>query len=358
MEKESFIKKNIEVSKNSINDYLIIMVANVKELTATTHDYNGTSIISEYYSLQQFEEISTTIKSLGFELKCYFDEDDFISDYENKIIRNNYPKKFIVLNSAQKGISPGRKSLIPAFCALHNILYSNSNAYVTSFIRNKYHWNSFLGKGNAPICESWVYDYKNGWGFNLSPPNGEKVICKLNSESSSIGLTQDNIFNYCFDKEEFIKDLSKKFKQKIIIQKFISGREIEVPVISTPNKTVSLSPVGISVNNQNDLNNIILDYSIRGNNKFSFYNFELENPTLAKKIMKVTEQVATDLEIFGYGRIDYRIDQDNNFFITDIATNPHITMSMSYYYAFKKMGFTYSDVLATLFGIIMSNSRD
>ena len=35
-----------------------------------------------------------------------FDENDFISDYESGIIRNNYPRKMLVINSAQKGIVP------------------------------------------------------------------------------------------------------------------------------------------------------------------------------------------------------------------------------------------------------------
>ncbi|MCB5954928.1 hypothetical protein [Enterococcus sp. CWB-B31] len=354
---KNVIDNYVETTQNNLDKYLIIMVSNVKGLTTSFKDYSETSVMSEYYSLLQYEQISTTIKSIGFELKCYFDENDFIHDFENGILRDNYPKKIIVLNSAQKGTTPGRKSLVPAFCALNNILFSNSNAYVTSFVRNKFHWNSFLSQGEYTLCKNWLYDYRYGWIFNKKPESNEKVICKLNSESSSIGLGQKNIFHFSEDKENFIDKLSRQFNQKVIVQQFISGKEVEVPVLSTPEQTVSFNPVGISVNNKESLDNTILDYNIRGNNKFNFYNFDNKNPILSKKIKTTTELVAQDLEIFGYGRIDYRIDDNNNFYITDIATNPHITKSMSYYYAFKELGYSYEEVLKSLFGLIITHQQ-
>ncbi|MFD1901925.1 hypothetical protein GQR36_21355 [Enterococcus termitis] len=187
---KSKINHYVNITNESINKYLIVMVSNVKDLTNRFHDYSDTSVISEYYSITQYEQISLAIKNIGFELKSYFDENDFIKDFENGLLRDNYPKRIIVLNSAQKGTGQGRKSLIPAFCSLHNILYSNSNAYVTSFVRNKFHWNSFLARGDHKVCKNWLYDYRIGWLFDQSPKDDTTIICKLNSESSSIGLSQ------------------------------------------------------------------------------------------------------------------------------------------------------------------------
>ena len=54
------------------------------------------------------------------------------------------------------------------------------------------------------------------------------------------------------------------------------------------------------------------------------------------------------------GRIDYRIDTNGDYYITDIATNPHITKSMTFYYEFKKFGLDYPAVLETLIGLALS----
>ncbi|MFD1901924.1 ATP-grasp domain-containing protein [Enterococcus termitis] len=171
-------------------------------------------------------------------------------------------------------------------------------------------------------------------------------------------IKSKNIFTFSNEKESFIHDLSKKFKQRVIVQEFIEGREIEVPVISLPNKAFSFDPVGISVANKKDLEKTILDYDIRGNNKFDFYDFKNEDKELSEEIKVYVEKVANDLEIFGYGRIDFRVRDNNQFYITDIATNPHITQSMSFYYAFKQLGFSYQDVLSTLFGLIIETNRE
>ena len=54
------------------------------------------------------------------------------------------------------------------------------------------------------------------------------------------------------------------------------------------------------------------------------------------------------------GRIDYRIDNMGSPYVTDIATNPHITKSMTFYYEYQELGLTYADVLDTLIGLTLS----
>ncbi len=59
----------------------------------------------------------------------------------------------------------------------------------------------------------------------------------------------------------------KNFRQDIILQKFICGFEVEVPIIMGKN-VCSLDPVGIELNNEHFLGQKILDYEIRGNHSF------------------------------------------------------------------------------------------
>ena len=349
-----FIQQYITMAHNNKDKILIILVMNVKGITSNFKDYVQSSVISEYYSYSQYEEIFNTLNLNGYSVKCYFDENDFISDYERGIIRNNYPRKMLVINSAQKGIGPGRKSLIPAFCQLHNILCASSDPYTVSFARNKFHWYCFLKEMGFPVCSSWYFSKREGWIEENRPPIGTKVILKVNSESSSIGLTSSNIVEYNITQDIFIKELSQKYNQDIIVEKFISGFETEVPVLISARECCSLFPVGISVENKMCLGDKILDYNIRGNHKFKHYNFYEVNPKIATKIETLTENVATAIGIKNMGRIDYRIDSTDNVYITDIATNPHITKSMTFYYEYQEFGLTYINVLDTLIGLALS----
>ena len=352
--KKEFIQKHIDLAHKYKDELLIILVMNVKGLTNSFKDYSQSSVISEYYSYSQYEEIFNTIKLNDYSVRCYFDENDFISDYETGIIRNNYPRKMLVINSAQKGIGLGRKSLIPAFCQLHNILCASSDPYTVSFARNKFHWYCFLKLMGFPVCPSWYYSRRIGWISEKRPPLGETIIIKVNSESSSIGLTQSNIVKYSPTTDSLIDEISKKYNQDIIAEKFICGYETEVPVLISSTECCSLFPAGISIGGNKCLGNKILDYNIRGNHKFSHYDFRMSNPKIAKSLEQLTERIATAVGIRNMGRIDYRIDSDDNAYITDIATNPHITKSMTFYYEYQKFGLTYADVLDTLVGLALS----
>ncbi|WP_199925582.1 D-alanine--D-alanine ligase family protein [Paenibacillus bouchesdurhonensis] len=329
---------------------LLILVMNVKDITVNYNDYSSMSVMSEYYSYKQYEEIISALRSCNYDVKSYFDENDFISDFQSGILRDNYPRKLVVINSAQKGTGAGRKSLIPAFCDLHGITYTGSDAYTVSFARDKYHWFSFLQQGGFPTCKSYLFDPNHHWIMNQKPNNGQRVIAKLNGESSSIGLDKENIFYYTEDKDQFLLQLSQKFNQRIIVEQFISGEEVEVPVISSFQNTCSLFPASITVNGNSDLNDTILDYTIRGDHLFDYELYYQKNPQIAEDIMKMTEEVTKAMNIQGFGRIDYRINHFNEFFITDIATNPHITQSMTFWFAYRQMGYSYSDVLQTLIG--------
>jgi D-alanine-D-alanine ligase len=207
-----------------------------------------------------------------------------------------------------------------------------------SLSRNKFHCNSILRANSFPVTEDYLFLPTNNWFLDKKPSIGELVIAKLNGEASSIGLTKDNIFYFEDSKELFIQSLSKAYKQPVIVQPFISGYEVEVPVISDGDICEVVLPVGISVNNKKQLNNVILDYNTRKNLEFGFYNFEKLNPTVSASIEKCTKEIVKLLGIEGFGRVDFRIDLNGNYFITDVATNPHLTKGMSFNFAFEENG--------------------
>ena len=56
----------------------LVLVANVEGKTSEYDDYSDTSVLSEYYTLDEYELISTTYKKLGYELINYFSEQEFM----------------------------------------------------------------------------------------------------------------------------------------------------------------------------------------------------------------------------------------------------------------------------------------
>ena len=55
------VYRNLE--RNYKNEILIVLVANVEGKTNDYDDYESTSVLSEYYTLDEFENISITYKN-------------------------------------------------------------------------------------------------------------------------------------------------------------------------------------------------------------------------------------------------------------------------------------------------------
>lgn len=339
-----------DIALGSVTEYHIILVANIRERTGGFLDYSeGTSVVSEFLTLNQYDLIIQTLRKIGFEVSGYFDENMFLEDCISKDFFSASGKQVIVINTAQKGTAIGRKSLIPAFCDMNGLWHTNSNAYSVSLTRNKYHCDCILEANGLPVASEYFYIPKLGWFSDRKPKVGEKVIAKLNGETSSIGLTKENVFQYSPKSDAFIDELSKQYCQPVLVQEFIEGYEVEVPVISVNGVTEVVLPVGISVGGETHLHEAILDYETRKNLRFSFYDYSRLSDT-SWMLERHAVDVVQLLGIEGFGRADFRVDSNGSCFITDVAANPHLTKGMSFNYAFMKNGFDYEAMILCLLG--------
>ena len=140
MKRNEFLDRYLYLANDHKLKLQLILVCNVEGLTIDNDDYNGDSITSEYLTLKQYNKILSSFRQEGFDVISYFDETEFMNDVITKKYEKVKGKELLVINSAQKGT----KSLIPAFCDLHNIYYNSSNAYIVSLCRDKYNSGCLL----------------------------------------------------------------------------------------------------------------------------------------------------------------------------------------------------------------------
>lgn len=354
MDLSAKIKQYISLSKDNVENIVIIVVGNARGVTQDFSDFSdGTSVSSEYYALDKFRKIVSTIRGEGFEVIPYYDEMDFIHDFLTHHLRNNYYKKMIVFNFAQKGLVHGRKSLVPLFCEMNNIMHTNCDPFTTSFVREKYFWYKLL-KGIVPVCDTWIYDHSLGW-FDGNPTTGLKIIAKLENQCSSIGIDENSVFSYCFEKNTLIDTLAKTYNSRIITQKFIEGYEVEIPFFYDGKDFQCLKPQGISINGKEKIDGKYLDYTSRGNHLFDFYNFDEKFPDVTSNLFFAVEKIAKIINIQGIGRIDFRIDNNLCFYVTDINSTPHLIEIASPAESLRQIGFKdYALLFHLLIGITLN----
>ena len=140
---------------------------------------------------------------------------------------------------------PGRKALIPSICKYLNLRHTGSDSYRVCLCRDKFAIASILEANNIKVPKFQLYKGNN----DLSLSEKTKYIAKPLYESSSIGISKNNIFYGNNIPYTYLNTLIKNLKQPLLIQEFISGYEIEVPILAGKQSLYAFSPVVLHKNN-------------------------------------------------------------------------------------------------------------
>lgn len=325
----------------------VVVVANRKQ-SIDAGDYGGHSVQTEYFSDEELEQIVGAMRSFGVYVRSYFSEDEFIA----AVLSGEYeslPREYkLVYNSAQSGIGPGRKALIPAFCRLHDIPITGSDAYVVSLARHKYHTSCILASAGIPTARTWCYLPGSGWLGRNRPPDGTRVLLKLTYESASIGLTADALRDVDGWLDAAAEAMAQQYEQPLTVQEFISGHEVETPVIgfATP---FAPAAIGISKDGRNDLGESFLTYDDVYADRYGFYTYD--DPEIAQRVRAAAVAAFEAVGVRGFGRVDFRIDDRGQIYAFDMSTNPHIICHSSYAFLFQASGRRYEDVAGLLLAL-------
>lgn len=350
-----YIKENIEAcirkKTNLTSNYQIYFVVNVAGKTEVV-DYNNIeqSILTEYLTEEEYDVMITALKKCQFHVRIFNNEKQFI----HFILENEEKIDFqhiLVFNLARNGKGLNKKALIPAFCQLYNLKHTGSGAYNVCLGRHKFHTNCILRSNGLPVPETWYFT-KAGWLLSKAPPQDAKLIIKPSFESASRGITEDSIIFYSKKTQKQIKTLQNQFEQDIIVQRFIEGYEVQVPIIKFGPQITPLMAVGINMNNNPLLSEKIITYDIAYDETYNFYDFANVNPQLATKVIESAKQACAVLGLNHYCRFDFRIDVNGNFYITDISTHPFLIKHSSFAFAFSSLGFRYEDMFLVLIELI------
>lgn len=319
----------------------LLIVCNSKRNSDFAENRGTFNMDTEYFSDDEFEQIVSMFSAVNDSIDFFTYEDDFFS-----YIIKKAPPNPLVYNAAQSGIGPGRKSLVPAFCNLHGIPCTGSNAYVVSLCRHKYHVNKILSQAGVPVPKTWLYS--DGWLMGESPDPEIKILLKPIYESASIGIDSDSMQIYTANIDRKIHQRVEQHHQPIIAQEFIPGYEVEVPIICVNNEVFKLPPVGISIGGKHNLGDEILDYELIYHDRYGFYDFATEQEKLSGELCVCAEKVSRILGMEGLCRVDFRIKSDGSFFVTDVSTNPHFVLHSSVDFSFKKLGLMPSHIARTI----------
>lgn len=340
----------IAAAKAAREKISLALLANVKGITSRYTDYSENSIATEFLSIEELEALLCAARDCGFYTTPYFDIQDFITQL-NDLPRPSIP---VVFDTTQKGIGRGKDSLVPALCNIYNLINVGPNAFAAAICSNKFIWTKYLEQAGFPVPSSRRFSSGGKW-LPEAPPITCSLIAKPIYECASIGVSQQSIGKLSTKYLLFLEKQSRAYRQPLIVQEFIEGYEVEVPVILCRGEFLILPPIGISVRGTPLLAQKILSFQDIYQDDYEFYDFENVMPKEAGIMRNLAAQTLNYMEVDAYARVDFRVTKSGLPFIIDVNIYPHIVHHSSFAYAFKLLGLNPQIVIAALVGNALLN---
>ena len=253
-------------------------------------------------------------------------------EFENDILSHLDTLKSvdIVLIALHGGI--GENGRIQGMFESLGIRYTGSDALSSTICMDK-HISKLLAEDVGIATPRWKRIrkgqsiYKNEFDYPF--------VVKPNSEGSTIGLTIVHNEN---DYDSAVEE-AFKYDDEILIEEFISGKEITVSIVGE-----DVLPI-IEIRPEHGL----YDYECKYTKGLTEYICPAElNKDLTKRIKQTAFEVYKLLKCRHYGRVDLRLDNNNQHWFLELNTLPGMTDTSLVPKAAKAAGISFEQLIGNI----------
>jgi D-alanine-D-alanine ligase len=141
----------------------------------------------------------------------------------------------IVFNIAERVVGPNRESHIPTVCEMLDIPYTGSDPLTLGICLDKSRAKEILSYHRIPNPAFWIVESA------ASIPAGVRLpaIVKPLYEGSSKGIKNNSLVQTLEELYERVEEVVGAYKQPVIVERFLSGREFTVGVLgNAPNAEI------------------------------------------------------------------------------------------------------------------------
>lgn len=287
----------------------IYVVAEVRE--------NHKSILGEaqlyndYVSKKSMDELVSTLQSIGYDCEFFGGVSELHKAYLNKEDFSNA----IFINYNYGLPAAFKRAQSPILLELLQTSYSGADPFVALLVNDKeftkkvvsnivHTPKSLLISNSTELQENYLLE-------NLSFP----VVVKPNGEGSSLGIDKDSL---CYDYEQTQHVCINRLKEydDVLIEEYIPGYECTVWVIGNPENYRLVAPLLISYNGEYIFTNKIFTMDDKANHVRQYHNPKnLISDYVIDDLIDKSKSIFQELRMHDYARFDFRINNDNIYFI-------------------------------------------
>ena len=297
--------------------------------------YGGKSFEHEISCLSA-NNVCNSLKKMNYCFdKVYISKENkwFLIKDNNKVELLNiidFIKKYDVVFPVMHG-AYGEDGHIQSFLELFNIKYVGSNSVPSMIAMDKYLTKVLVSTSSIKQIPYFVL-YKN----EKIPTNIEyPVIIKPANGGSSIGI---NVAHSLKELKSYVKE-AFKYDSKIVIEKFIKGRELECGILE--DKKLIVGDVG-----EIKYDHEFYDFNAKYKEKSNLIIPAKISKSLTKKIQEETIKIFKILNLKDFARIDFIYDETNDIlYFNEVNTIPGFTDISMFPLIFKNKNLNFEKLI-------------
>ncbi|MFA5155692.1 MAG: ATP-grasp domain-containing protein [Patescibacteria group bacterium] len=304
------------------------------------------------------QDIEKNLKSRGYKT-TFFDFNDLpkaFNDLKNSDVDLVFNVCERINNSSL--LEPHAASIFDTL----QIPYTGSNPFTLGLCIDKIRVKKLLSYHKIPTPEwDYVYSLDDDIREDLKYP----LIVKPANTDNSIGITNDSVVT---NKEELRRQLEKVLKdigRPALIEEYIDGDEYDVPIIGSEEDDLRILPLARSIFDQLPPHLWhIYPFESKYTDGGEYKKIVVQRPpkNIGKKLETLLGEIALDtyniLDCHDYGRIEIRVDKNNNPYVLELNPNPSLDAEGTFSASAEVIGMDYGDFLEEIIRLAIKRYKD
>ena len=179
------------------------------------------------------------------------------------------------------------------------------------------------------------------------------AFVKFNREHASLGITKHNKVDSQVELKKTLKRMAMKFSGEILVQSFKPGKDVTVAVLGN-DRPRAFPPWCLHLPSTQAFATERVKFSSAHRFQQGIRARAYSGPH-SEKVVKAALELYRILDLSGYGRFDFRIDEQG-FFLVDVNANPNLARGEDVAASALRAGLKYEDLVLEILRLAESYS--
>ncbi|KKT70272.1 MAG: D-alanine-D-alanine ligase-like protein [Candidatus Uhrbacteria bacterium GW2011_GWF2_44_350] len=304
-------------------------------------------------------QVVKTLKELGYKVS-YFDFNN-IQKAQTELYKSNVDMVFNVCERVNN-----TSLLEPHAAGVFDILqipYTGSNPFTLGLCIDKIKVKKLLSYHNIPTpAWDYVYDVEDEIDKSLTFP----LIVKPANTDHSIGIDNNSVVTNQKQLKERVAYVIKELGSPALIEEYIEGDEYDVFIIGNGKADIKVLPLSRTIfsalpKNRWHIKTLESKFGLDQVYK-KYVTTQIPPKKVDPKLVSLLSEIALDtyniLDCHDYGRIEIRVDRNNNPYVLELNPNPSINASEIVDLSIPGNHFTYGEFLEEIIKVTMKRYKN